>query len=214
LPDQTIALVPIDRRSDEALMVLWVESLRRGAPNQGAFTALYRRYEHAVLRRIEVILGPERRHRDDVAQDTWVALASVSRWESVSFKAWLLTTASRKAIDRCERHDVKKALRAVPGDPDADPLAAAESLAPAPDQVATARVNVALVRRIVDALPEERRRVWMLKYVEECTFEEVAEIEGIPVGTAKTRLRLAAEAVEAELSRRGVRTAELVGGAA
>jgi len=56
----------------------------------------------------------------------------------------------------------------------------------------------ALLRRLIDALPEELRRPLVLSAIEEMTSREVAEAMGIPEGTVRTRVMRA----RAELKRR------------
>jgi RNA polymerase sigma-70 factor (ECF subfamily) len=56
---------------------------------------------------------------------------------------------------------------------------------------ATDRVSAARVRAALDQLPESQRRAVMLAYFEGCSYREVARRLDIPVGTAKSRLRLA-----------------------
>jgi len=58
------------------------------------------------------------------------------------------------------------------------------------DDVATAE-SARLVRRAVEALPDDQRRAVELAYFGGLTHREVAAAEGIPEGTAKSRLRLA-----------------------
>ena len=63
----------------------------------------------------------------------------------------------------------------------------------------------ARLRASLDALPEEQRRVVQGVYFEALTLREVAAHEAIPLGTAKSRLRLAmaklTEAVQAQVPR-------------
>ena len=68
--------------------------------------------------------------------------------------------------------------------------------------MATALLTAERVRAAVDVLPEEQRRAVQLAYFGGKTYRQVAEVLGIPEGTAKSRLRLAlrriADALEAE----------------
>jgi RNA polymerase sigma-70 factor (ECF subfamily) len=62
------------------------------------------------------------------------------------------------------------------------------------------------VRTALDVLPEPQRRALELAYFNGYTYRQVADVLGIPVGTAKSRLRLAlariAESLDAERSER------------
>jgi RNA polymerase sigma-70 factor (ECF subfamily) len=58
-------------------------------------------------------------------------------------------------------------------------------------ELAAALVTAERVRAALEVLPEEQRRAVDLAYFGGRTYREVAEVLGIPEGTAKSRLRLA-----------------------
>ena len=199
-------LTPLAQRTDEALMTLWVESRARGAGVQAAFDELYRRHQAAVRGRLMAVLGGrEARHLDDLFQDAWLEVARATTFNPGSFKSWVLTVATRKALDRLARHDVKK--DAAPEDRDGEPQDPVQSL-PAPGATPEARVGAGRLAGILLAAlsgaPELQRAAWMLRYVEGLTFEEIAEQEEMPLGTAKTRVRLANETLRRALQARGL----------
>jgi DNA-directed RNA polymerase specialized sigma24 family protein len=57
---------------------------------------------------------------------------------------------------------------------------------------------------IAERLPHPQRVAWTLRYVEEMTFEEIAEAMVTPLGTAKTRVRLANAFVADALDEAGI----------
>jgi RNA polymerase sigma-70 factor (ECF subfamily) len=108
-----------------------------------------------------------------------------------SAKVWMLTITRRLCID------VFRANRSRSTDP-AELLA---MLPPARDSVEDTSVDRSEVRRLHSALadlPDEQRRVLMLASLAGHTTAEIAEIERIPLGTAKTRLRTALMRVRRE----------------
>ena len=74
--------------------------------------------------------------------------------------------------------------------------------APDVEELATAMVAAERVRAALDLLPSDQRRAIQLAYFGGKTYRQVAEVLGIPEGTAKSRLRLGlrriAEALEAQ----------------
>lgn len=62
---------------------------------------------------------------------------------------------------------------------------------PWPDQLTELTRARELLDELLEGLPDELRRVLVLAEIEECTLPEIAELEGIPVGTAASRLRRA-----------------------
>jgi RNA polymerase sigma-70 factor (ECF subfamily) len=69
-----------------------------------------------------------------------------------------------------------------------------------PEQSAVEKDERAVLRRLIDGLPEDLRRPLVLSSVEEMTSREVSEVMGIPEGTVRTRVMRA----RAELRRRFV----------
>lgn len=72
---------------------------------------------------------------------------------------------------------------------------------PWPDDLAELARAHALLDELLEEMPDELRRVLVLAEIEQCTMPEIAELEGIPVGTATSRLRRA-RALFGELSAR------------
>ncbi|HEX3372793.1 MAG TPA: RNA polymerase sigma factor [Edaphobacter sp.] len=79
-------------------------------------------------------------------------------------------------------------------------LAASGGTGVSPEQTAVEKDERAVLRRLIDGLPEELRQPLVLSSVEEMTSREVAEAMGIPEGTVRTRVMRA----RAELKRRFV----------
>jgi RNA polymerase sigma-70 factor (ECF subfamily) len=69
-----------------------------------------------------------------------------------------------------------------------------------PEQAAQLREAVDLLDRLLSTLPEELRRVLVLAEVEQLEVAEIASLEGLPVGTAASRLRRARDAFRAALA--------------
>jgi RNA polymerase sigma-70 factor (ECF subfamily) len=176
------------RASDEALLA----GLAAGDPE--AAVAFVRRYQRRVFGLALTLLG-DRDRADDVAQEAMVrawrhAGAFDARRGSVT--TWLLAITRNLAID---------ALRAARARPVADDVLLA-ALPPTGDLPADASVSADELRRVtvaLDAMPPDQRRALLLMRVQGLTAGEIAELEGIPLGTAKTRVRTALLRLRAEL---------------
>ncbi len=70
------------------------------------------------------------------------------------------------------------------------------------DQVALSRA-VALLDELLMALPSPLRRALVLAELEQCSAPEIAELEGVPLGTAASRLRRARSGLRELLHARG-----------
>lgn len=96
-----------------------------------------------------------------------------------SAKSWIFAIARNKAIDRN-----RKARRMI--NQDADPEIPDD--APNPQAITEAFQDAKRVRACVDELGPAHRSVIQLAFFEDLSYREVADIEGTPVGTIKTRI--------------------------
>lgn len=139
-------------------------------------------YVYNTLRR----LGVRSMDLDDVTHDTFLKVQrSLSAYDrSRPLRPWLFGVAARAAADyrRLARHRWTGEEAADIIDP-----------APGPEERASAREALALVAVALQALPIERRAVFILHVLDGCSIPEVAESMEIPVNTAYSRLRLAKE---------------------
>jgi RNA polymerase sigma-70 factor (ECF subfamily) len=100
-----------------------------------------------------------------------------------AFAGWLLTLARRHAIDHYRRHREERRRRI---DEDAGEETAAEGEGPHGELAREERREI--VRRGLRALPHELREVLVLRDLEEMTYQEIAELTGLPLGTVKSRI--------------------------
>ena len=152
-----------------------------------ALGELYDRHAAAALAVAMRVVGG-RAEAEDVVHDAFVAVwRKIDRFDAQrgSLRAWLLTVVRNRAIDR-----VRARRTAVDVD-DADDRSLLRT-GPNPTwEAALDRAAANDLRRAMEALPDEQRRAVELAYFEGYTYREVAEITGVPPGTANGRLRLA-----------------------
>jgi RNA polymerase sigma factor (sigma-70 family) len=123
---------------------------------------------------------------EEVAQETFVRAWRYARSYDPRrgrVEAWLLTIARNLAID------ARRLQRQVPVDPEelvAMPLEANEM---GPEDRAVAGSEGERLRAALADLPVEQRRALVLAAFGGLTAREIGEVEDIPVGTAKTRIR-------------------------
>ena len=152
-----------------------------------AADALYARFSSRIYGLGIVMLGSDPAAQD-LVQDTFVKIWRIAdRYDSSRGKleTWVLLVARSLAIDALRRRVLEARSLETLGPPeDADPR-------PLPDEIA-ATVDLAdRARRAMERLSAEQRAALELAYFGGKTSAEVAELEGIPLGTAKTRIRTA-----------------------
>lgn len=185
--------------SDEEL----IERARSG--DRAAFGDLVERHQQAVFRAALAALR-SREDAEEVAQETFVAAfrkLDHFRGDS-SFKTWLLSIAWNRALDRRRsvgewlKRFVSRDAQGGSAAPHGRSAAQGWSSAPQPrqepasgqpsqEQVLIDNESRREVRRLVGTLPDKYRDALLLSSSGDHTFEEIAALLGIPVGTAKWR---------------------------
>lgn len=158
-----------------------------------AFRRLFEYYGprvKAYLRR----LGTDEDAAEDLTQEVFVSIwrrAEQFDPNKASVGTWVFTIARNKRIDALRR-DRAPALETDDPELEIDP-------APRGDAVAELNRMSALVMRAVETLPEEQKRLLKIFYFEEKPHSAIAEELGLPLGTVKSRLRLALAKLRAAL---------------
>jgi RNA polymerase sigma-70 factor (ECF subfamily) len=133
-------------------------------------------------------LGVEEAGVDDATQQVLCVLArrlaDVHPGAEMSF---LFATATRVA------REARRSARRHPATPASDEMDSLAGTFPSPDEVLDERRAREALARLLDRLPDELRAVFVLYEIEELTVGEIANIVGVPVGTATSRLRRARE---------------------
>jgi RNA polymerase sigma-70 factor (ECF subfamily) len=175
------------------------------AAGDRAAAATFVRRHAAAVTGVAFHVVRDRASAEDIAQETFLRVwraASTFDPRRGNARAWLLSISRNAAID------LVRVRQAAPLSPDsvADILSGESMLAPS-DERLVAEADAAEVRRALDRLPDDQRRALLLAAVAGRSAAEVGEIEGIPLGTAKTRIRSALirmrDALEVE-ARRGL----------
>jgi len=165
--------------SDDALLA----GLATG--DRDAAVAFVRRFQRRVFGLALTIVG-DARGAEDVAQEAFLRAwrhAGVYDPRRGSVATWLLTITRNLAIDAV------RVRRAVVVDPDAVLGLDRPSAQPSPDELAVLSDDVDRLWQAMARLPSEQRRALVLAGLLGHTAREIGEAEGIPVGTAKTRIR-------------------------
>jgi RNA polymerase sigma-70 factor, ECF subfamily len=160
--------------------------------DRDALQRAYREHAGRVLA-LALRIVRSREEAEDVVQDTFLEVwrrAQDYDAERGEFSAWIVTMARSRCLDRVRRARVRvrHAQSAAPGEP-----------AETPDSQLVSSQHGAQVRSALARLPEEQRRALELAYFEGLTQQQIAERTKAPLGTVKTRLRLALEKLSPEL---------------
>ena len=169
-----------------------VRSARAG--REDAYGELVRRYRRRVGASIHRIVHHTERTKD-LAQETFVkAFNALDRYRSErTFLPWILTIAKNAATDyvRRKRPDRANSRWAVtPGRIDRESFEIPDPLGPTSDEEYGPDTTQAL-RRALKRLEPTYRRCVRLRYIENRSYDEIARLMGVPVGTVGTYLHRA-----------------------
>jgi RNA polymerase sigma-70 factor (ECF subfamily) len=184
---QRVALTEGSRRFDDLVL-----AVARTA-DRAAFAELYRHFAPRVKAYL-IRLGADDGAAEEVAQEAMLVVWRRARSfdpAQAGVGTWLFTIARNKRIDMIRRE------RRPEIDPD-DPALVREP-EPAADNLIHAAEREAVVRAAVARLPREQADLVLMAYVDDLSQSQIAERTGVPLGTVKSRFRLAFQRLRKEL---------------
>lgn len=128
---------------------------------------------------------------EDLAQITFVkAFTALDSFDPrYRFTTWIYRIASNAAIDHLRRNRLRPLSIDQPLETeDGSVEQQLPYPGPGPDELAARGEVKVMLRRAVDRLPDEYRQLIVLRHGSECSYEEICEITGLPMGTVKNRL--------------------------
>ena len=174
---------------DRALEARFIAALK--ARDERAFNALVARFQDRVYNLIRRLLGNPEEARD-VTQEVFVSVfEKVDSYRGdASIATWIYRIATNHAKNRIKylsrRKDrQRESLESLAVPPTSSRLSAE---VPRPDQALLRERVSRLVDAALGELDEEQRIVLVLRDVEGQSYEDIAEITGIQLGTVKSRL--------------------------
>lgn len=176
-------LAPAQAEPDREALADLLEAVSGG--DRTAFAVLFRRFAPRV-KAYMMRLGADHGTADELAQETlliaWRRASTFDRRQS-SVGTWLFTIARNKRIDAIRRE------RRPDFDPN-DPALVPEQPTAA-DVLIDAAERETSVRAAMKTLPEEQIDLLRLAFYDGLSHRDIADRTGLPLGTVKSRLRLA-----------------------
>jgi RNA polymerase sigma-70 factor (ECF subfamily) len=182
---------------------LLVERAKRG--DVGAFEMLVVKYQ----RRIERLISRMVRDVDivqDIAQEAFIrAYRALPQFRGDSaFYTWLyriaVNTAKKALVDK-KRDPVVLQSSLVSGDDGEEPSRGENELSDGetPEALLASKEIAATVNAAIDALSEDLRQAIVLREIEGLSYEEIADVMNCPIGTVRSRIFRAREAIATKL---------------
>lgn len=188
---------PTDNETD----MLLVERVKRG--DKRAFELLVLRYQ----RRVQRLIARMVRDSDlvqDIAQETFIrAYRALPQFRGDSaFYSWLyriaVNTAKRALLD-LKRDPLANLVAPLEQNDETSVAESEPSTGETPEAVLASKEIAAAVNAAVEALSEDLRQAITLREVEGLSYEEIADMMNTPIGTVRSRIFRAREAIAARL---------------
>ncbi|MGQ4659745.1 RNA polymerase sigma factor RpoE [Lysobacter sp. F6437] len=188
-----------DVESNQELDQELVRRVQRG--DSTAFDALVRKYQHRIVGLIGRYVS-DWSECQDVAQDTFIrAYRALPNFRGdAQFYTWL----HRIAVNTAKNHLVAQNRRPPPADidvGDAEQFDVGIRLRDndTPERELMRQQVEQTVMRVVEGLPEDLRTAISLREVDGLSYEEIAQRMDCPIGTVRSRIFRARDAIDAEL---------------
>ena len=185
--------------SDEMPDMVLVERTQKG--DQAAFGLLVEKYQYRMAKLVSRYIH-DSAEVEDVCQEAFIkAYRAIGNFRGESaFYTWLY----RIAVNTAKNYLISQGRRPPKSDIDAD-VAVQTEAGTAMREIGTPESNILTreiaetVRKAVDQLPEDLKMAITLREIEGLSYDEIAEVMGCPIGTVRSRIFRARDAIDREL---------------
>lgn len=173
----------------------WIDEIRavRDNRDQQAFRALFTHFAPRV-KAFLMRSGTNPDQAEEIAQEVMATLwrkADMFDPSKASVATWVFTIARNRRIDL-----IRKARRPEPED-----LPWGPETEPQPDEVLALQQDSERLGEALENLPKKQRDLVVRAYYGDLSHREIAEQTGLPLGTIKSRIRLALEKLRHEMGK-------------
>jgi RNA polymerase sigma-70 factor, ECF subfamily len=175
-----------------------------------SFNQLILRWERPIYALAYRVIGREEEARD-VSQEAFLrAYRALPGFKGqAKFSSWLY----RITLNLCRdwiRKQRRQPVSQFPEDADIDEMTASGGPVESIEDLVARRELSAVVEEAMSHLPEEQRTAIILKEYHGMTFQEIADLQGCPLSTVKTRLYQGLSVLRRDLEQRGATASEMV----
>jgi len=194
----TISLATLSALADREL----IQNALAG--RETSFEELVRRYQRPIAAYVYRMIG-DYDVALDLTQEVFIRVYnSLRRYRSeFKFSTWIYKIAHNAAIDHLRRHAVREQALTSGIDGERREISI-ESRRLTPEQESESKERRSEIEAVVQLLPTPYRELIVLRHSQDLSYDEIAEVTGLPLGTVKNRLFRAREAMRDQLVQRGI----------
>lgn len=176
---------------------------------EDGFEQLVRRYQRPIVAYVYRMIGDYDLALDGTQEVFIKVYNSLDRYNSeYKFSTWIYRIAHNVAIDHLRRTSAHSAsLHTIDSDGDEleRPLADCDQASPEANIELSERRET--IEAAVQTLPPAYRELILLRHAHDMSYDEIAEVTGLPLGTIKNRIFRARACVRERLVERGITSA-------
>jgi RNA polymerase sigma-70 factor, ECF subfamily len=197
--DRTLSGKETGTPAMQAQETVWILSCQRG--DTVSFNRLVLKWEKKIYN-LALRMLHDREEAAEAAQEVfWLAYRNIQRFRLDSkFSTWLFRIAVNHCISRL-RQRPPGAHFSMDDPGDASPLKGWVPSQESHEKEFLLDEQKDRVRRALTNLPDDQKAVLELKFFQELTFEEIAEVVQAPLSTIKSRLYAGLESLKSRLGR-------------
>ena len=181
--------------SDSTLVSQYIQG------NEGAFAELIKRHKSKVYTTIYLIVK-DRYLAEDLLQDVFIKVVHKMKGgqynDEGKFLPWVVRIAHNLAIDYFRRNKRYPTIVMDEGMNIFNSLSFSEDSS---ESIQIKGENEALIRSLIQKLPESQREVVLMRHFSDMSFQEIADATGVSINTALGRMRYALINLRKELTK-------------
>ncbi len=172
---------------------------------EDGFEELVRRYQRPIVAYVYRMTG-DYEAALDLTQDVFVKVySSLHRYRSeYKFSTWIYRIAHNVAVDHLRRSSTRERgfeVQTAEGEAYEMPVLSGQ---PTPEQQSERAERVSEIEGVIDELPPVYHELIVLRHAHDLSYEEIAEVTNLPLGTVKNRIFRARETMRHGLLARGI----------
>ncbi|MBO7119283.1 MAG: sigma-70 family RNA polymerase sigma factor [Bacteroidaceae bacterium] len=161
-----------------------------------AYDELYRRHARRLMGFFFRQIGKDEAQAADLVQDAFLRLwTSRNKFSGTGFRTWLFTISFNLLRNHYRHDEIRKQYEQIATKQKEEVAADAHII----EQIDSRAFDLALQREL-EKLPPEGRMLFSLRFEEELTVPQIAEVMAVPEGTVKSRLHTLTQTLKHKLN--------------
>lgn len=174
------------------------------AGHEEGFEELVKRYQRPISAYVYRMVG-DYDSALDLTQEVFIKVyGSLARYNpEYKFSTWIYKIAHNAAVDHLRKHSTREQSLVNEFDGEQRDMSV-ESHRPTPEQETEREERRVEIETVVRELPQAYKELIILRHSHDLSYDEIAEVTGLPLGTVKNRLFRARDTMRHQFLARGI----------